>query len=523
MGYRPVPQFDGAQLLSATAINELTRLTSDLYSRATIASVPQPLLSATHDATKAGSDYILVTDRLAVHRHFAGVTEYIYYDILFEASSTASRCYLYAINCRPDTAEPILTLEPSASRQRALVGVPTGLGHPADDAHYQVSVYIKRDTDDTCTATVYALQALVYPTGYTTMNDATALTDATTAEAIPDDLQTCADNAGALDTVACADIPMFRSEQHETVYGTPSATFGPWVFNYFDAGRLYYKLAIWVNEHSRRTFSLQFKINSVNVGSALSWTENSSGIMTGSDLEGFIALGAYGAQTRLRVEAVFTQTGGGDEVNATIRMDYLGLRPGTTFPAGWIPMAGVAHLDTVHLDSPPLTFGYGLRDVWTNLLYLAGDDGSGYGKDGYDIGGDGNYPIGHALVGYRSPLVQTSVTPGAAPITPRYGIVTLPITSADGRVTYHPYQQGTFLRTRDQLYYRGKGLSLVFNDAGGRETEQSLDDYEDTDGNQYKVLNLTGVKGLRYGMLYYLRASLEDDPGDCLDYAYERV
>lgn len=523
MNYRPVPQFNTSGVLSATAVNELSRLISDLYGRSSSVSVPQLLISGTH-VGGTGTDQTLVTKRLSVHRCLtpSSPAEYLYYDVLFTGTS-AARCYIYAVDCNPATATPVATLSPSATRQRALIAASTWApspGHPADEAQMEVSVYIQRNTDETCTATVYALQVISYPAAYVAMDDATALTDTDTAAGIPVNLQKVATAVAALDGIAVADVPMFRSEQVIARTSEPK-TLGPWVFNYFDAGRLYYHLYVDIDEPTTQTVTLQWKINSVNVGAALTWTYDECNGMNGLAVEGFLTLGAYEVQERLRVEADVTMDAGGANAPGRVRLDYLAERPSATKPASWVWMAGVEHLDTVELDSPPMTIGQGLRDFWTNTIYLAGDSGTGYGSDGYDVGGDCNYPVGHAMVACRNALVQTGAKPRVQnDVVVRYSIVDIPSFDA-GRVSYHKYQQACFLRSRDWLYHRTKGASIVFVGEDGNESEQSLSDYDDD--NDYQVFGLAGPRGLNYSTLYYIRVPMADDDEYVLDYAYERV
>lgn len=530
--YRPVPQFN-TTILSATAVNELSRLIGDLYNRGRATAVPQPLLSGTDAEGGSANHYRLVFEGRGAHQHFAA-GEYLYYDILAEGTGT---CEIYVGDIEPKdkaTKPPIVTLTATGARQRGLVAFqtwPTAGTHPDDEDDFTARVYACRDADtDYCTVTVYALQIFVgAAAGYQALSSATALVDGQTTTA-PTDLQKLSDNCALLDDISGQDIPAFRSlDRPGGILAGTSVTLGPLVWNATGGGRIYYHLNIEAVADRNPTLTLQWQVDGADVGTPLIYTKSTVPAGTAvpnttpskrtrvGDVDGYFDLPAANIQQQLSVGLVCTI---GNSSNPSdhwfVRINYLDEMPLTTLPAGWVQLPSVAHLDKVWGDGAAVK----LRDFYDDVKYLAGDDGSGYGKNG-----DADaYPAGYALIACRNHLMQV----GHSASELRYSQVQLygSVWNADIGEKSYKCQQACFRRVRDFLYYRARGAKLCYYGRDGLLAELGLLDYTDTE--PFQVLDLRKVKDLQFGQVAFIRVNVDaawdgvtvDPP--ILDYAYQR-
>lgn len=123
-----------------------------------------------------------------------------------------------------------------------------------------------------------------------------------------------------------------------------------------------------------------------------------------------------------------------------------------------------------------------LRLIWDNVRMLAGDNKTGYGKEGYNI--DNGYPQGYATCVYRNQAIETGIShPVPGQVTRIY-----------------------LRRVKDYLRYRARDCKLIYTDRNGETAEKKLEDCDIELGsaNDYRILDLEEINDLTYGTEYYL-------------------
>lgn len=198
------PSFASGAILSARQINTLAAIADDVRSRGMAASIGYKV-PVTQSSVPVGG--------FLFHKHDAD----LYYNIAVsdsEGGGGAASAYLYYKNL----TTPLVTIPAANGMYRALVDLsdkPTAGTHPADGER----LYVRVTPAAGWAVTVYRCEEIVLPTGYTTMDDATALTNDATAASVPTDLQLVSDNLAALSAITTPALPGFRP--HVQVEGDP--------------------------------------------------------------------------------------------------------------------------------------------------------------------------------------------------------------------------------------------------------------------------------------------------------------
>lgn len=519
MTYGAAPNFPDGTVLTARQLNMLDACLDHLYGIGKGVSIPMRIWSDT-DAEGA-PDPTVVYSGYVIHRHAA--SEYLYYDVQVTNNDGSEEvdCEIYyeAISQGVDT--PLVTLHASASRQRGLASLtnkPTEGTHPADGDLVPVKVYAAKSSGgESCTVTVYRLEEILLPADYTTLDDATALTDDESAD-VADDLQTLSDNYVSLDAVSVSDNPGFRCVQSDDIdLGMGTKTLYSGTFCTHKTGRLYYRVGLAKNTSNLGdTVTVRIRLNSnPYTDTVLTYSGAWAGIEDPHIEEGYINLSGYLSsweyQQRIRVD-VYVSYSSNEGAGRAI-LYYLG-EYGTSADSDWVDFDAYAHGDYVEGDGGAAADN--LRSLWTNAALLADDTGSGYRSD-HDMAGDGNYPVGYAIACCRNAVQHGGI--GFQPSYPkgRYGIVRLDAENNG--------QKMGFYRVKDFLYYRTKGGELVYTGEDGERATHPLDDYDDD--NDYQVLDLNEIQGLAAGMWYYIQAVIDTnvetpDDGEIIDWAAER-
>lgn len=508
MGFTATPDFTGP-ILSGRQINALSSWQNYLHAQGKLSRFPQPIYAG--DNTVADTlGYNEIFRGYVNHSHRSGYTEYLEYDLEIEkdqwdGGNVYVRVFYKTIT--PETpANAIIELSRSdfgSERVRgrvALADFPTAETHPEDKEQVEVAVFAYR-TDDAykvrCHGTVYTLAEIVYPDDYTALNDATALTDGEDVD-VPDDLTLLADNCEALDYLSQGYVDGFRSEESGEVYGGQSRTLGPWRWFTNMNGRMYYRVAMWkVAGGTSEAIRVRFYVNTSYLLKTLTLLAGhlpeEPHIEEGYfDLTGFTPTPSQ--QIGIRIHAVVDSP---NDAQGGARIDYL-FEDGAEM-GSYADFGRAEHLAEVKGD----TGTNQLRTLWDNQKIIAGDDGTGYGQDGFDVAG--GLPFGHAVLARRSLVTHRSAQRGVG----RQRIV-----HVDG-VAY----QVIYLRRlldKDYLFYRSKGAELVHIAGDGQENSQGLDDYDDE--NPYQVLNLSEIPSLTYGQMFCLRARMDIEENE-IDFA----
>lgn len=143
----------------------------------------------------------------------------------------------------------------------------------------------------------------------------------------------------------------------------------------------------------------------------------------------------------------------------------------------------------------------GLRVLWTNAMHLAGDDTTGY-RAGYSVAT--GYPLGSAVAVYRGPVMWTLEKK-------------CKVKNLDHSVIY-------LQRRYDYLYYRGWNCELSYVGADDKDVTQKLDDCGAIWGHpNWRVVDLSQIPGLIYGMWYCVRADLTKGVSAAVAFAMECV
>ena len=165
----------------------------------------------------------------------------------------------------------------------------------------------------------------------------------------------------------------------------------------------------------------------------------------------------------------------------------------------WAQFVPVSHGDYAIGNTADNT--HRLRFLWDNVRLLGNDDGAGYGSE---VSADA-YPCGYALAVYRRPVLWRCDQDGAA-----------------RSHSVNKVQQLAIKHTKPTLYYRGKGVELVYIDDAGEEIARALDDYDVAYG--YSTFDLESIEELIDGDVYFLRAKLltgDEIDDSWLDWATE--
>lgn len=508
MGFVATPDFTGP-ILSSRQINALASWENYLHAQGKLTRIPTPIYAG--DNTVADTlGYNEIFRGYVIHAHRAGYSEYLYYDLAIEkdqwdGGNVYVRVFYKTIT--PETpANAIVELsrsdfgEERVRGRASLADFPSAEDHPEDGELVEVAVFAYR-TDDAykvrCHGTVYTLEEILYPDDYTALNDATALTDGEDAD-VPDDLTLLAANCEELDYLAGGMVEGFRSVESGEIYGGQSRTLGPWRWFTNMNGRMYYRVAMWkVAGGTSEAIRVRFYVNTSYLLETLTLLAGhlpeEPHIEEGYfDLTGFTP--APSQQIGIRIHAVVDSP---DGAQGGARIDYL-FEDGEEV-GDYVDLGQVSHLDEVEGN----TGTNPLRTLWDNQKIIAGDDGSGYGQDGFDVAG--GFPVGHAALARRATIAHRSAQRGVG----RQRIV-----HVDG-VAY----QVIYLRRlldKDYLYYRAIGAELVHTALGGEENSQGLDDY--TDDDAYHVVNLSDIPSLAYGQMFCLRARMDTEENE-IDFA----
>lgn len=515
MAFVATPQFD-TPVLSARAVNALSSWQNYLHRQGKLSTFPQELYDNT--ATSGTNAYVEVERAWLIHRHVSGYTEYLYYDISItknEAGGNPVYVRVFWKTITPGTtANAVLTLEQSdfgTTRHRgrvALADLPTAETHPANGDAIEVAVYAYRSSDASpiaCQGIVYWLDEELWPEDYTALDDATALTD-DEDEDVPDDLGHLAANCEVLDVLAQGYVPGFRSVEVDGAgYEFTSRTMATWRWITNMDGRMYYRVALWKTQGSASSaIRIRFYVNTDYLVHTVSLT---AGYFMEDPYieEGYFTLSGFAPtpimQMGIRIHAVIDATGDAGGGGTVYYLYEDG--PGAS---GYADFGQAIHTQQVNGDSGSNK----LRTLWTNQKIIAGDNGGGYGSNGFDV--SAGFPVGYALLASRAAAMHRGWCDHVShDAKGRQYII-----HVDG-VEY----QAIYLRRllyRDYLYYRGKGVELVYVDANGDETAERLDDFDED--NPYQVASLADIANMIHGRIFYLRTPVRDDEENVLDFAY---
>lgn len=508
MGFIATPNFD-TPILSARQVNALSSWQNFLHAQGKLTRFPQPVWSNT--ASSNTNAYVEVCRGYVIHRHETDYTEYLYYDInILKDNSGGNPVYvrLFYKNITPETpANALVTLTQSAfgsTRTRgrvALANFPTAGTHPADGDPVEVAVYAYRSSDASpiaCTGTVYWLDEEVDPDNYTALNDATALVDAETSD-VPTDLDLLAGNCEVLDVLSQGYVPGFRSVERDGA-GTEfsSATMATWRWNTNMNGTMHYRVGLWKWQgKTSAEIRIKFYINTsyllktVTLRAGDRYTEEGS-----FELTGFAPVPSQ--QIGIRIHAVIEATedaaGGG--------IVYYLYEDGEEI-GSYSDFGQAVHTEGVNGNSGSDQ----LRDLWDNQKIIAGDAGTGYGSDGYDVAG--GFPVGHAVLASRTPFMHRAICDH---LPNRRGLHS--IVHIEGKAYQVIYLRR--LLEKDYVYYRAIGAELVYVAADGQETAQGLEDF--TEDDPVQVLALADMPDMIHGRMFYIRAEMEIEE-NLLDFA----
>lgn len=500
----------GAQFLSARQVNTLARWENVLHGRGKSVSVPRELR---HMSANSGTNrYVQVFLGNLIHCHNPNHTEYLYYDweINKDDNSTESvflRMYYTGI------VDAIATLEQptfGTTRERGRIDMSTFDPHPADGDLVTVVVYAYRSTDADpvqCTGGVYWLDEIPYPTAYTALNDAAALTDGQNGAEVLTQLNNIADNLEPLDDLSRTFYPGFRCVgggiSNDTT-GTKEADGQSWRWRTNMDGRLYYRIEYTNWRDSTDGFpyvklNVKTALGTYQVGTTINLTEPAAPTPAVAEgyvnLTGFLPTAVQQMVLELRIVYGYSKRG-----ESAIRVHFLGEIGDEV--GDYAEFGEAVHAVAVYGDSSSPQ----LRSLWDNCLLLAGDDGTGYGQDGFDV--DAGFPVGYAIVNGRNVAVEGANRPGTSP----RGLHNI-IQMGDGF-----YQVFCVMRTAaPYLYVRGVGCELVYPLGNVIEKALSIDDFG-ADG--YTVIDMTGVDAIVPGQLYFVRADIGTD-GNHIDFAME--
>lgn len=177
-----------------------------------------------------------------------------------------------------------------------------------------------------------------------------------------------------------------------------------------------------------------------------------------------------------------------------VRVDLSAVRTGdiaariTPLYVGWVTDEDVGNLPRV----APGDTVQDLTDVYTYARAVAGDNGTGYGTDGYDVAG--GYPVGYAIVDGRAQALEGHLT--------HSGFYNSVINMEGSQ-----YQVLSFRRGRaPHLLVKGKAVDVyyVLEDTENSTIElKHVDSVEDAENGE-----LLTIDEIPYGVVYFVMADL---------------